>query len=69
MQAAPTVEAVVPAAAEREDEVVSPLVLWLREHRFVEYADALAELGVETLDDIIDVTVGDFIRAVCPPGH
>jgi hypothetical protein len=60
MQATPTVEAVVPAAAEREDEAASPLLLWLREHRFAEYTAALDELGVETLDDLIDVTVGDL---------
>jgi hypothetical protein len=59
MQATPTVEAVVPAA-EIEDTVASPLLLWLREHRFVEYTAALDELGVETLDDLIDVTVGDL---------
>jgi hypothetical protein len=59
MQATPTVEAVVPAA-EIEMAVVSPLLLWLREHRFAEYTAALDELGVETLDDLIDVTVGDL---------
>ena len=63
-EATPTVEAVVPAAAEREDEAASPLLLWLREHRFVEYTAALDELGVETLDDLIDVTVGDLTAEV-----
>jgi hypothetical protein len=59
MQTTPTGKAVVPAA-EIEDEVASPLLLWLREHQFVEYAAALDELGVETLDHLVDVTAGDW---------
>jgi hypothetical protein len=59
VQATLAVEAVVPAA-KIEDTVASPLLLWLREHRFAEYTAALDELGVETLDDLIDVTVGDL---------
>ena len=46
-------------AAEIEMAVVSPLLLWPREHRFAEYTAALDELGVEALDDLVDVTVGD----------
>ena len=63
MQATSTVKVVVPAATEvteREDEAASPLLLWLREHRFAEYTAALDELGVETLNDLLDVTEGDL---------
>jgi hypothetical protein len=59
VQATLAVEAVVPAAG-IEDTAASPLLVWLREHRFAEYTAALDELGVETLDDLIDVTVGDL---------
>ena len=58
-EATPTAEAVLPAA-EIEDAEASPLLVWLREHRFAEYTAALDELGVETLDDLIHVAVGDL---------
>ena len=34
--------------------------MWLREHRFAEHIAALDELGVETLNDLLDVTEGDL---------